>query len=111
MHLPTNGMIEQFNDRIEEKLQSHHFVSGENMETTLLRYVQLYNTQLPRNRAQVQIVIASDEGLTQAEVRTVQETAILPYGIWHRPDTRLGIKEAPCPPNSEPAACAALSRN
>jgi transposase InsO family protein len=44
----TNGMVERFNGRIEEVLQSHHFRSGEELETTLHRYVWLYNQQLPQ---------------------------------------------------------------
>jgi len=48
MHPQTNGMVERFNGRIEEVLQSHHFISGEDLETTLMRYVHLYNTQLPQ---------------------------------------------------------------
>lgn len=35
-------MVERFNGRIEEVLQSHHFRSGEELETTLHRYVWLY---------------------------------------------------------------------
>jgi hypothetical protein len=42
-------MVERFNGRIEEVLQSHHFRSGEEMETTLHRYVLLYNQQLPQS--------------------------------------------------------------
>ena len=38
-HPQTNGMVERFNGRIEEVLQSHHFRSGEDLETTLHRYV------------------------------------------------------------------------
>jgi transposase InsO family protein len=34
----TNGMVERFNGRITEVLQSHHFRSGEELETTLHRY-------------------------------------------------------------------------
>jgi len=45
----TNGMVERFNGRIEEVLQSHHFRSGEELETTLQRYVWLYNHQLPQS--------------------------------------------------------------
>jgi hypothetical protein len=44
----TNGMIERFNGRIEDVLQSHRFQSGEDLEQTLLRYVHLYNSQLPQ---------------------------------------------------------------
>jgi len=57
----TNGMVERFpsrafsmhcravNGRIEEVLQSHHSRSGEELETTLHRYVLLYNQQLPQS--------------------------------------------------------------
>ncbi len=45
----TNGMVERFNCRIEELLQSHHYRSGEEPETTLHRYVLLYNQQLPQS--------------------------------------------------------------
>ena len=40
-HPQTNGRIECFNGRIEEVLQSHHFRSGEELQTTLHRYVAL----------------------------------------------------------------------
>jgi transposase InsO family protein len=45
----TNGTVERFNGRIEEMLQSHHFRSGEDLQTTLHRYVWLYNQQLPQS--------------------------------------------------------------
>ena len=48
-HPQTNGMVERFNGRIEEVMQSHHFRSGEELETALLRYVALYNQQLPQS--------------------------------------------------------------
>ena len=48
-HPQTNGMVERFNGRIEEVLKSHHFISGEDLETTLHRYVLLYNQQLPQS--------------------------------------------------------------
>jgi len=48
-HPQTNGMVERFNGRIEEVLQSHHFRSGEELETTLHRYTLLYNQQLPQS--------------------------------------------------------------
>ena len=49
MHPQTNGMVERFNGRIEDVLQSHRFHSGEDLEQTILRYVHLYNTQLPQS--------------------------------------------------------------
>ena len=58
----TNGMVpshglkanhcramERFSRRIEEVLQSHRFRSVEELETTLIRYVWLYNQQLPQS--------------------------------------------------------------
>jgi hypothetical protein len=42
-------MVERFNGRIEEVLQSHHFRSGEDLETTLHCYVWLYDQQLPQS--------------------------------------------------------------
>lgn len=44
----TNGMVERFNGRIAEVLRSHHFVSGEDLQRTLLRYAWLYNHHLPQ---------------------------------------------------------------
>ncbi len=41
--LQTNGMVERFNGRIEDVLQSHHFRSGKELEATLHRYAWLYN--------------------------------------------------------------------
>ena len=42
-------MVERFNGRIEDVLQGHHFKSGEELEQTLVRYVWLYNQQLPQS--------------------------------------------------------------
>ena len=42
-------MVERFNGRIEDMLQSHHFRSGEEPETTLHRYVWLCNQQLAQS--------------------------------------------------------------
>lgn len=44
----TNGMVERFNGRIEQVISSHHFTSGEGLETTLHRFVWLYNEHLPQ---------------------------------------------------------------
>ncbi|MBS0391395.1 MAG: transposase, partial [Proteobacteria bacterium] len=45
----TNGMVERFNGRIADVLTTHRFSSGEDLEQTLLRYVALYNHQLPQS--------------------------------------------------------------
>lgn len=44
----ANGMVERFNGRIADILRTHHFRSGEELETTLLRYAWLYNHHLPQ---------------------------------------------------------------
>ncbi|PTW50845.1 integrase-like protein [Rhodovulum kholense] len=49
MRPQTNGMVERFNGRIEDVLQSHRVQSGEDLEQTLLRYAQLYKKQLPQS--------------------------------------------------------------
>jgi transposase InsO family protein len=48
----TNGMVERFNGRIEQVLRSHHFNSADALETTLHRYVWLYNEHLPQKALQ-----------------------------------------------------------
>ena len=45
----TNGMVERFNGRIADVLKTHRFTSGEDLEQTLMRYVALYNHQLPQS--------------------------------------------------------------
>ena len=45
----TNGMVERFNGRIADVLKTHRFNSAEDLEQTLIRYVSLYNQQLPQS--------------------------------------------------------------
>ena len=45
----TNGMVERFNGRISDVLKTNRFNSALDMEQTLLRYVALYNHQLPQS--------------------------------------------------------------
>jgi transposase InsO family protein len=45
----TNGMVERFNGCIADVLRAHHFASGEDLSQALLRYVALYNPQLPQS--------------------------------------------------------------
>lgn len=42
-------MVECFNGRIEDVLQSHRFHSGDDLEQTVLRHIDLYNSQLPQS--------------------------------------------------------------
>ena len=45
----TNGMVERFNGRIADVLRTHRFNSQEDLNATLLRYVALYNHELPQS--------------------------------------------------------------
>ena len=45
-------MVERFNGRIGDVLNTHHFNSGQDMRQTLERYVHLYNHQLPQSALQ-----------------------------------------------------------
>ena len=45
----TNGMVERFNGRVSDVLNTHRFVSGQDMQETLMRYTALYNHQFPQS--------------------------------------------------------------
>lgn len=45
----TNGMVERFNGRISDVLNTHRFNSALELEQTVLRYVALYNHELPQS--------------------------------------------------------------
>lgn len=47
-HPQTNGMVERFNGRISDVLATTRFRSREDLQTTLTRYVTLYNEHLPQ---------------------------------------------------------------
>ncbi len=47
-HPQTNGMVERFNGRISEVLATTRFDAAANLEETLIRYVRLYNHQIPQ---------------------------------------------------------------
>jgi transposase InsO family protein len=47
-HPQTNGMVERFNGRLENVLRSHRFNSAHDLETTLHRFVWLYNEHVPQ---------------------------------------------------------------
>ena len=42
-------MVERFNGRISDVLKTNRFDSALDLEQTLMRYVHLYNTQLPQS--------------------------------------------------------------
>ncbi len=45
----TDGMVERFNGRISDVLKTNRFDSALDLEQTLMRYLYLYNTQLPQS--------------------------------------------------------------
>lgn len=53
----TNGMVERFNGRIAEILRTHRFDGRADLETTLKRYVWLYNHHLPQKAIEHQTPI------------------------------------------------------
>ena len=71
----TNGMVERFNGRIEDVLQSHHFRSGEELETTLHRYVWLYNQQLPQSALQSKTPVENKRYAKQNALASHEEMA------------------------------------
>ena len=52
-------MVERFNGRIEDVLQSHSFRSGEDLEQTILRYVHLYIGQLSQSARKGRSTVAA----------------------------------------------------
>ncbi len=76
MRPETNGRVERFNGRIEDVLQSHRFRSGEDLEQTRLRYVRLYNGQLPAIRAQGAHAHRRAQGLVPPEAGALQKETV-----------------------------------
>jgi hypothetical protein len=74
-------MVERFNGRIEEVLQSHHFRSDDELGTTLHRYVWLYTQPASAISLRQQNALASHETMAQIQTGIVQETAVLPHGM------------------------------
>ena len=63
----TNGMVERFNGRIEDVLESLHFRSGEGLGTTLHRYVWLYNHPLAQSALGSKTPLARHETMAQTQ--------------------------------------------
>jgi transposase-like protein len=47
-HPQTNGMVERFNGRIAEVLNTHRFDDRDDLEHTLLHYLRVYNNHIPQ---------------------------------------------------------------
>ncbi|HXF07978.1 MAG TPA: integrase core domain-containing protein, partial [Candidatus Acidoferrales bacterium] len=77
----TNGMVERFNGRISDVLRTHHFHSGEDLEQTLLRYVQLYNHHLPQSALQSKTPMQAMRGWYDSH----------PHLFLRKPDDRAGL--------------------
>jgi transposase InsO family protein len=68
----TNGMVERFNGRISDVLKTNRFNFALDMEQTLLRYVALYNHQLPQVSPEKQNPDAGHERLVPFPSTPVQ---------------------------------------
>ena len=42
-------MVERFNGRVSDVLNTHRFVCGQDMQETLMRYTALHNHQFPQS--------------------------------------------------------------
>lgn len=73
-------MVERFNARIEEVLQSHHFRSGEELEPTLLCYVWLYNQQLLQSALGIKTPLQAMKDWHKLNPAVFKKTAMLPAG-------------------------------
>jgi hypothetical protein len=62
-------------------LQSHHFSSGEELETTLHRYVWLYNQQLPQSALGSKSPLQAMKEWNTLKPKAVQKAALLPSGM------------------------------
>jgi hypothetical protein len=76
----TNGMVERFNGRIADVLKTHRFNGREDLEQTLLRYVALYNHQLPQSALKSKTAMQAMKEWYQTH----------PYLFHKRPYDRLG---------------------
>ena len=91
----TNGMVERFNGRIEEVLQSHHFRSGEDLETTLHRYVWLYNQQFPQSALSTRTPLQAmkDWHKLKPELFKKQPYYLPGCDMWIKPPERLAPRD------------------
>jgi transposase-like protein len=58
-HPQTNGMVERFNGRISELVKQTRFASRNELEQTLLNYMQVYNYHIPQKALKHQTPIQS----------------------------------------------------
>ena len=77
----TNGMVERFNGRIEDVLESLHFRSGQELGMTLNRYVRLYNQPLAQSPLGSKTPFHAMKQWHKRKPAIVYQTAILPHGM------------------------------
>ena len=77
----TNGMVERFNGRIEDVLESLHFRSGQELRMTLNRYVRLYNQPLAQSPLGSKTPLHTMKQWHKRKPAIVYQTAILPHGM------------------------------
>ena len=90
----TNGMVERFNGRISDVLKTNRFNSALDLEETLLRYVALYNHQLPQSALQSKTPMQAMKGWYDSQ----------PSLFHKRPYDRPGC-DTYCPPNATVDDC------
>ncbi len=76
MHPQTNGMVERFDGRIEDILQSHRSHGGEDLEQTILRYVRFHDGQLPQSVPGGRAPIDTLRAWHRRKTGVVRETAV-----------------------------------
>jgi transposase InsO family protein len=80
-HPQTNGMVERFNCRIDDVLESHHFKSGEALETNAGQRSAAQQPATASVSFGQQDPLAGHERLAQTEARGAQKTTIPPSGM------------------------------
>jgi len=77
----TIGMVERFNGRIKDVLESLHFRSGQELGMTLNRYVRLYNHPLAQSPLGSKTPLHTMKQWHKRKPAIVYQTAILPHGM------------------------------
>ena len=86
----ANAMVERFNGRIADVLKTHRFNSALDLEHTLLRYVALYNHQLPQSALKSKTPLQAMKDWCDSH----------PHLFWKHPYDRSGFdtwNHCPCP--------------
>ena len=68
-HPQTNGMVERFNGRISEIVKQTRFKSSAELESTLMRYLTLYNYQIPQRALKHQTPFQALKNFTKLNLK------------------------------------------